>query len=1453
MHAPTAAVAPHVATVNSSQVVLTVEVSDAYGIQQPGSGSVLQKLVGTQLIPVTIYLTWSLKAGRGWNYVNLTPGLNVFVVTATNLQNQTSTDTAKITYEPPPAQTGPAYSQTDYSALHHNFFRPGEPCPGCSATLSYFTPAYQSLDVSRSLGVTYSSATASPMGYVMIGVRAGGTDTVRAYSLKLKDLTTSTNVAFTNGQQELFYQPTCCTNSSTTVVAAQFDAAAASMATGGRLMAATVTVFYSTAPGTVGTSRVDTIRVHINNQIDSPLGRGVSWANVPRLGWGTGQYSIAYGDGSVVGYDLISWNADSIWYKTPTGSSRRLTYQIASSQFRASDPDGSFMNFSYYGLLLAAGNRFGDTTKYAWDNQDRLISVTDPTGKKIGIGYSGTGAGSLRTITDSAGGRTSTFVFDSAFRLKQITTPDASTKAFTNATYDVKHRLTAVTSPLGAVTTYSYAGSGGGSVRSVTESAAGQGSALTGYSRPATDTLVPPVGMTTSLSNRWAPGPNATVVTAPTGIKQLVEVDRYGQAVHTAVTDLQGRTHESWTQRDTAGRPLVVLGSELDATYYGYSGADLATVRTGDLTRQFTYGAFGQVASVIVNGKVNATYTYSGAAATLASVTQDSTSITTFTWDSHGRMRSQTTPLGSTTSIGFESGGLKNVDSVTTSYGTTILTRDAMGRVIAQKAPITGIDSTWYNVLNAVTKSRDALGQVTQAGVKLDTVVTRDSVVDARNQKYLTLLDKRGRPVAIVDAKGARDSIGYDALGRVVKQWTRRGDTISFAYDSLNRVKQRATLGDTAVFIYDSRTNASGGPTNEWMVAANGASRDSTAFDPQGRVRATVSTRSGTTLTIESVYKDLASGRSQIVWKKNGIGVDTINIDYDSFNRLKYQGAPHGGPTRVTYAASGALDSILFPASGLALKHTFSPTNGRLTQLTPSLALANLMQLYTYDNAGRMRTRQVGPTAGSEARFLTYDSTSRLTSYADSSFVTYQDFVCYVEDWDGNCTSWGYVPRVEHLPVRSATYSYDGVGNRTDGGDTATGPANRRPSWRGYTLTYDAAGNLLTRHKANDSLALTWNALGQLTQAKRNGTVTTFKYDAYGRRVKKTTNGAITYYLLDGDVTLAELDAAFAPQRVYSYWPGTDQPHGVKVGANQYTYLSEEPGNVVGLVNSSGTVVASYQYDPWGADLGSWSNVAQPFRYTGRELDSETGLYYYRARYYDPGMGRFVSEDPIGLAGGINGYAYVENDPANLVDPSGLQSDARCPFGWRLVTYPDGSTHCERGEPFAQSLPEVFVDGGYDWRRSHGERTIGARNPWDVPVVKTPEDPEIDALMDAFEVRCRNAMLSLVSTAVQDIATLWTGAAAWNLASGAVRATGRMIVKRGATPARLARLAERRFARRAAAIGSVATLPSGLNMSLSIFGASMQADWEMGLEDWLSIVPGVASFVAIRSAKRACQ
>ena len=127
-----------------------------------------------------------------------------------------------------------------------------------------------------------------------------------------------------------------------------------------------------------------------------------------------------------------------------------------------------------------------------------------------------------------------------------------------------------------------------------------------------------------------------------------------------------------------------------------------------------------------------------------------------------------------------------------------------------------------------------------------------------------------------------------------------------------------------------------------------------------------------------------------------------------------------------------------------------------------------------------------------------------------------------------------------------------------------------------------------------------------------------------------------------------------APGRAPPAPAGSPRSHALRTPLGVYYYATEYPGHVTGLVNGGGQVTHQCGYTPWGEAESVSEYEAQPLRYMARELDPATGLYYVRARWYDPVLARFVSEDPIGLAGGINPYAYVGNSPTNFRDPSGL-------------------------------------------------------------------------------------------------------------------------------------------------------------------------------------------------------
>jgi len=169
----------------------------------------------------------------------------------------------------------------------------------------------------------------------------------------------------------------------------------------------------------------------------------------------------------------------------------------------------------------------------------------------------------------------------------------------------------------------------------------------------------------------------------------------------------------------------------------------------------------------------------------------------------------------------------------------------------------------------------------------------------------------------------------------------------------------------------------------------------------------------------------------------------------------------------------------------------------------------------------------------------------------------------------------------------------------------------------------------------------------------------TYIYDPAGRRIEKQYDGVtVLKYVYDGDHCIAEYDGNNNLRRKYIYGPGVDEPicMGEATGpyAGTYYYHYDALGNIVALTNSSGNTVQVYEYDVYGQVGSSDPNHPNRFLFTGREYDKETGLYFYRARYYNPQIGRFLQTDPVGYGDGMNWYGYCGNSPIGRTDPSGL-------------------------------------------------------------------------------------------------------------------------------------------------------------------------------------------------------
>ncbi|MEW5944728.1 MAG: RHS repeat-associated core domain-containing protein, partial [bacterium] len=270
------------------------------------------------------------------------------------------------------------------------------------------------------------------------------------------------------------------------------------------------------------------------------------------------------------------------------------------------------------------------------------------------------------------------------------------------------------------------------------------------------------------------------------------------------------------------------------------------------------------------------------------------------------------------------------------------------------------------------------------------------------------------------------------------------------------------------------------------------------------------------------------------------------------------------------------------------------------------------------------------------------------------------------------------------------SYSYDAVGNRLSSlGARVMLGALRKAEYEyddGYRLAtdsvyvykYDRRGNMISRVRSADGLRweYDYDAEDRLAEARRfpgfasggeffatgaPDVVAVYAYDLLGRRVSKTVNGAARKYVYTGWNVAMELDGRDRVVARYYHLPGAlDHPVAMVRGMDEngqggqtFYYHYDERGSVVALTNEAGEVVQRYEYDSFGNMTLVEGGIANPYTYTGREWDAETGLYYYRFRHYDPETGRFLQTDPVF---DLDAYSYAGNNPVNYTDPFGLKT-----------------------------------------------------------------------------------------------------------------------------------------------------------------------------------------------------
>jgi RHS repeat-associated protein len=284
---------------------------------------------------------------------------------------------------------------------------------------------------------------------------------------------------------------------------------------------------------------------------------------------------------------------------------------------------------------------------------------------------------------------------------------------------------------------------------------------------------------------------------------------------------------------------------------------------------------------------------------------------------------------------------------------------------------------------------------------------------------------------------------------------------------------------------------------------------------------------------------------------------------------------------------------------------------------------------FAYDAAGR-RTSVMLPNG--VVTEYTYDAASRVTGLTYRKDTTTLGTLSYMYDAAGNRLRVGGTWARTGLPPALASASYDA--------------ANRNVIFGAQVLAYDLNGNLL-----NDGTSgYTWDARDRLTGIM--GPIpATFQYDATSRRTRKTINGVTTDFVHDGINPVTESGPSGTGLLLTGL--GVDD-FLLRIGpGSTATFLSDALGSLVATTDAAGSVQSEVTYEPFGAT--EISSPAPAYRFTGREHDEPTLLYYYRARYYHTDLQRFINADPLDfLAGDTNLYLYVWNNPTRFLDPLGL-------------------------------------------------------------------------------------------------------------------------------------------------------------------------------------------------------
>lgn len=560
-------------------------------------------------------------------------------------------------------------------------------------------------------------------------------------------------------------------------------------------------------------------------------------------------------------------------------------------------------------------------------------------------------------------------------------------------------------------------------------------------------------------------------------------------------------------------------------------------------------------------------------------------------------------------------------------------------------------------VLSTIQDLRDAAGAITETittTAAFDDNSRLTDLTDDNNHKthyeYDALNRLRQKTLAFQSGKDAAERYTYDKAGNQLTRLDSNGVTTTYSYDELNRLTSKTDQAITESYHYDALNRLTQG------IFQEGPTTTSTvdfAYDSLHRLLS----ETENALTVAQEYDDVGNrirlthpaasffvtetptALNQLDIIKDPLGTALADYDYLGPGRMRKRAYRNGTSVVRSYDALGRVVSHVHQKGATTLKgfqYGYDKVGNRLFE--EQLHNAGVGDVYRYDSAYRLTKGWFNASSS--------DIQAIKTAIAGNQPIPAP----------ANATS-------------STQYTLDGLGNRQT--------VDRNGTPEAYVSNalneYDVVGGVPQLHDQNGNLTddgtllYAYDYEDRLTDVRKksdNSLVVTYRYDALNRRIEKRfPDGTKVKYLYDGERIIEERDASDVLQARYVYGGGIDEILLMKRGGQDYFYHENSLGSIVAITNSAGDLVEQYTYDHYGVvtiraptgEVRTNSAIGNPWLFTGRQFDPETGLYYYRNRYYNPRTGRFLSRDPIGFFDGVNLYTYVNNNPINFIDPSGLE------------------------------------------------------------------------------------------------------------------------------------------------------------------------------------------------------